>query len=187
MGAAVGTALAFFLAFAKRRIGWAEVQSIVLETSFVSASILFLIIAANLYTRQVAMTGVPMLVSDWVTGVGVDMATFLAIYLALLLLLGMILDSVSIMLIMLPIMLPVLDALDGDKIWFGIVTVIAVEIGLLTPPFGLSAYVVKSVLEKDSVTLSDIFIGAIPFVLVMIVVTIIVMAVPELSLWLLRL
>ena len=185
--AAVGTALAFFLAFAKRRIGWAEVQSIVLETSFVSASILFLIVAANLYTRQVAMTGVPMLVSDWVTGVGVDMATFLAIYLALLLLLGMILDSVSIMLIMLPIMLPVLDALDGDKIWFGIVTVIAVEIGLLTPPFGLSAYVVKSVLEKDSVTLSDIFIGAIPFVLVMIVVTIIVMAVPELSLWLLRL
>ena len=185
--AAVGTALAFFLAFAKRRIGWAEVQSIVLETSFVSASILFLIIAANLYTRQVAMTGVPMLVSDWVTGVGVDMATFLAIYLVLLLLLGMILDSVSIMLIMLPIMLPVLDALDGDKIWFGIVTVIAVEIGLLTPPFGLSAYVVKSVLEKDSVTLSDIFIGAIPFVLVMIVVTIIVMAVPELSLWLLRL
>ena len=185
--AAVGTALAFFLAFAKRRIGWAEVQSIVLETSFVSASILFLIVAANLYTRQVAMTGIPMLVSDWVTGVGVDMATFLAIYLVLLLLLGMILDSVSIMLIMLPIMLPVLETLDGDKIWFGIVTVIAVEIGLLTPPFGLSAYVVKSVLEKDSVTLSDIFIGAIPFVLVMIVVTIIVMAVPELSLWLLRL
>jgi tripartite ATP-independent transporter DctM subunit len=170
--AAVGTALAFALAFAKRRIGWAEVQSIVLETSFVSASILFLIIAANLYTRQVAMTGVPMLVSDWVAGVGVDMATFLAIYLVLLLLLGMILDSVSIMLIMLPIMLPVLEALDGDKIWFGIVTVIAVEIGLLTPPFGLSAYII---------------IGAIPFVLVMIAVTIIVMAVPDLSLWLLRL
>lgn len=184
--AAVGTALAFALAFLKRRIGWAEVQSIVLETSFVSAAILFLIVAANFYTRQVAFTGIPMLVSDWVTGAGLDMAAFLAVYLALLVLLGMILDSVSIMLITLPIMLPILEALDGDKIWFGIVTVIAVEIGLLTPPFGISAYVVKSVLPKDYVSLADIFIGAIPYVLVMIVVTIIVMAAPELSLFLLR-
>ncbi len=185
--AAVGTALAFLLAFLKRRIGWAEVRSVVLETSFVSATILFLIVAANLYTRQIALTGIPMQVSDWVTGAGLDMAGFLAVYFVLLLLLGMILDSVSIMLIMLPIMLPILDALGGDKIWFGIVTVIVVEIGLLTPPFGLSVYVVKGVLPKDFVSLADIFIGAIPFVLVMMVVSIIVMAVPDLSLWLLRL
>ncbi len=185
--AAVGTALAFLLAFLKRRIGWAEVRSVVLETSFVSAAILFLIVAANLYTRQIALTGIPMQVSDWVTGAGLDMAGFLAVYFVLLLLLGMILDSVSIMLIMLPIMLPILDALGGDKIWFGIVTVIVVEIGLLTPPFGLSVYVVKGVLPKDFVSLADIFIGAIPFVLVMMVVSIIVMAVPDLSLWLLRL
>lgn len=185
--AAVGTALAFLLAFAKRRIGWKEVKEIVLETSFVSASILFLIISANLYTRQIALTGIPMMVSDWVTGAGLEMSTFLAVYFVLTVVLGMILDSVSIILIVLPIMLPILDALDGDKIWFGIVTVIAVEIGLLTPPFGLSVYVVKSVLEKDSVTLADIFIGAIPFVIVMVLVTIVVMAVPDLSLWLLRL
>lgn len=185
--AAVGTALAFLLAFAKRRIGWKEVQAIVLETSFVSASILFLIVAANLYTRQIALTGIPMMVSDWVTGAGLEMSAFLAVYFVLTVILGMILDSVSIILIVLPIMLPILDALDGDKIWFGIVTVIAVEIGLLTPPFGLSVYVVKSVLEKDSVTLADIFIGTIPFVIVMVLVTIVVMAVPDLSLWLLRL
>jgi tripartite ATP-independent transporter DctM subunit len=185
--AAVGTAIAFLIALAKRRIGWTEFKAIVVETSFVSATILFLIVAANLYTRQVAQTGIPMQVSDWVTAAGLDMAAFLAVYFVLLLLLGMILDSVSIMLIMLPIMLPVLDALDGDKIWFGIVTTIVVEIGLLTPPFGLSVYVVKGVLPKDSVTLADIFIGAVPFVLVMIAVSILVMAAPDLSLWLLRL
>jgi TRAP-type mannitol/chloroaromatic compound transport system permease large subunit len=105
----------------------------------------------------------------------------------LLIMLGMILDSVSIMLIMLPIMLPVLDALDGDKIWFGIVTTIAVEIGLLTPPFGLSVYVVKDVLPRNFVTLADIFIGALPFALVMLAVTVLLMAFPDLSLWLLRL
>lgn len=185
--AAVGTAFAFLLAFLKRRIGWKEVRSIVLETSFVSAAILFLIVAANLYTRQVAQTGIPMLVSDWVTEAGLAMAGFLAVYFVLLVLLGMILDSVSILLIILPIMLPVLEALGGDKIWFGIVTIVAVEIGLLTPPFGLSVYVVKGVLEKDFVSLADIFIGAIPFVLVMVLVAILLMAFPDLSLWLLRL
>jgi len=184
--AAVGTALAFVIAFAKRRIGWAEVRAIVLETSFVSASILFIIVAANLYTRQVALSGLPMIVSNYVSEAGLEMAGFLAVYFVLLLFLGMILDSVSIMLIMLPIVLPVVAALGGDKIWFGIVTTIVVEIGLLTPPFGLSVYVVKSVLERNFVTLADIFIGSIPFVLVMIAVAIAVMAFPEISLWLLR-
>lgn len=184
--AAVGTALAFVIALLKRRIGWTEFRDIVLGTSFVSAAILFLIVAANFYTRQVGMTGVPMYVSDWVTSAGLDMAAFLAIYFVLLLLLGMILDSVSIMLIMLPIMLPVLDALDGDKVWFGIVTVISIEIGLLTPPFGLSVYVVKSVLAERFASLADIFIGVIPFVLVMIAVAVLVMVVPDISLWLLR-
>lgn len=185
--AAVGTALAFLLAFAKRRIGWVEFRAIVLETSFISASILFLIIAANLYSRQVALTGIPMLVSDWVTMAELSMTAFMAMYFVLLVLLGMILDSVSIMLVVLPIMIPVLEALDGDKIWFGIITVIAVEIGLLTPPFGLSVYVVKGVLPKDFVSLADIFIGTIPFVIVMSIVTFILMAAPDLSLWLLRL
>ncbi len=185
--AAVGAAFAFVIAFCKRRIGWSEFRVIVLETSFVSAAILFLIIAANLYTRQVAVSGIPMAVSDWVTTAGLDMTAFLAVYFIILLLVGMVLDSVSTMLIVLPIMLPILEALDGDKIWFGIVTTIAIEIGLLTPPFGLSVYVVKGVLPKDFVTLADIFIGCIPFVLVMVVVTILLMAVPELSLFLLRL
>jgi TRAP-type C4-dicarboxylate transport system permease large subunit len=99
----------------------------------------------------------------------------------------MILDSVSIMLIMLPIMMPILDVLGGDKIWFGVITVIVVEIGLLTPPFGLSVYVVKGVLPKDFVSLPTIFAGALPFVLIMVLVSILLMAVPDLSLWLVRL
>ncbi len=184
--AAVGTAIAFLIAILKRRIGWTEFRSIVLETSFVSAAILFLIVAANLYTRQVALTGIPMLVSDWVTTAGLSMIGFLAAYFVILLLLGMILDSVSIMLIVLPIMLPILTALGGDKIWFGIVTTIIVEIGLLTPPFGLSVYIVKGVLEKNFVSLADIFIGTIPFLLVMILVAVVLMAFPDISLWLLR-
>lgn len=184
--AAVGTAFAFLIALLKRRIGWTEFRSIVLDTSFVSAAILFLIVAASLYSRQVALTGIPMAVSEWVATAGLSMLGFMIVYFLILLLLGMILDSVSIMLIVLPIMLPVLLVLGGDKIWFGIVTTIVIEIGLLTPPFGLSVYVVKGVLEDSFVTLADVFIGAIPFVLVMILIASVVMAFPELSLWLVR-
>jgi tripartite ATP-independent transporter DctM subunit len=184
--AAVGAAFAFVIALVKKRIDWSSFKSIIVETGFVSAAILFLIVAANLYTRQVALTGIPTKVADWVMAAGLDMSGFLAVYFIILLFLGMILDSVSIMLIMLPIMLPILDVLDGNKIWFGIVTVVAIEIGLLTPPFGLSVYVVKGVLPKNYASLSTIFIGAIPFVICMILVTILLMAFPSLSLWLLR-
>lgn len=185
--AAVGTAIAFAIAFSRGRIDWKIFKSILLETGFVSAVILFLIVAANLYTRQVALTGIPTKFADWVTGAGLDLTSFLAVYFVVVFLLGMIIDSVSIMLIVLPIMLPVLDVLDGNKIWFGVVTTIAVEIGLLTPPFGLSVYVVKGVLPKDFVSLNTIFAGSFPFVVMMFLVTVLVMAFPELSLWLGRL
>jgi tripartite ATP-independent transporter DctM subunit len=184
--AAVGTALAIVIALARRRIDWKTFKDILIETGFVSAVILFLIVAANLYTRQVALTGIPTKFADWVTSAGLDMTGFLAVYFLVVFLLGMIIDSVSIMLIVLPIMLPVLDALGGDKIWFGVITTIVVEIGLLTPPFGLSVYVVKGVMPKDFVSLGTIFAGAFPFVLIMIGVSVLLMAYPDLSLWLLR-
>jgi tripartite ATP-independent transporter DctM subunit len=185
--AAVGTLFAIVIGLVKRRIDWLTFKAIVLETGYVSAVILFLIVAANLYTRQIALTGIPTRVADLVTGAGLEMTGFLAIYFVIVFLLGMIIDSVSIMLIVLPIMLPVLDVLDGNKVWFGVVTTIAIEIGLLTPPFGLSVYVVKGVLPKNFVTLNTIFAGAFPFVLIMIAVTLLVMAYPQLSLWLTRL
>ncbi len=184
--AAVGTFLALVIAGARGRLSGKVVKEILLETAAVSAVILFLIVAANFYTRQVALTGIPSNFANWVTTAGLGMIAFLAVYILVIFLLGMIIDSVSIMLIVLPIMLPVLVALGGDKIWFGIVTTIAIEIGLLTPPFGLAVYVVKSVLPKDFVSLNTIFAGAFPFVLMMILVTILVMAFPPLSLWLAR-
>ena len=85
------------------------------------------------------------------------------------------------MLILLPLALPVVAALGGDLIWFGIVTVVGIEIGLLTPPLGLSVYVIKSSLDDDSITLGTIFAGAFPFVLITLAVTILLMAFPRLT------
>jgi TRAP-type C4-dicarboxylate transport system permease large subunit len=98
----------------------------------------------------------------------------------------MVLDSVSIMLIVLPIVLPVAAALNADPIWFGIVTIVAIEIGLITPPFGLAVFVVKGTLPQNYVTLGDVFIGSAPFVVVMTLVTLILMAFPQISMALIR-
>jgi C4-dicarboxylate transporter DctM subunit len=110
---------------------------------------------------------------------------FLAVYLLLLVVLGTVLDSTSIMLIVLPLALPVVSALGGNLIWFGVVTVVGIEIGLLTPPLGLSVYVIKSSLDDERISLGTIFAGAFPFVLITLAVTILLMAVPQLTLLLL--
>jgi C4-dicarboxylate transporter DctM subunit len=95
--------------------------------------------------------------------------------------LGMFLESVSIMLIVVPIALPTVIALGGDPIWFGILTVIAVEIGLLSPPFGLSCYVVAASMRGTGIELLDIFKGVIPFIVVMFLVTALIIVVPDLA------
>ena len=97
----------------------------------------------------------------------------------------MLLDSTSIMLIMLPLALPVATALGVNLVWFGVVTTIAIEIGLLTPPFGLSVYVIKASMDDPTMTLATIFRGAFPFVLITLFVTLLLMAFPQISLVLL--
>jgi TRAP-type C4-dicarboxylate transport system permease large subunit len=82
------------------------------------------------------------------------------------------------MLITLPLVLPVAAALQMDLIWFGIITVLAVEIGLLTPPLGLSVYVIKGALDDRSISLNDVFAGAAPFALIMLLTLILIVAFP---------
>ena len=146
-------------------------------------SILFLILAANIYARMLALSGLPQQMGDFIGSTNLGFTGFLVLYVIVLILLGMILDSISIMLIILPLALPVLQTFGGDPIWFGIVTVIAVEIGLLTPPLGITCYVVKSTLNDDRISLNQIFLGAMPFAIIMLLVTALIIALPELSLF----
>ena len=97
-------------------------------------------------------------------------------------LLGTILDSASIMLLTLPIALPILMGANVDLIWLGVLTVLAVEIGLLTPPFGIAVFVIKATLGPDSrITLGEIFIGALPFAVMMALVLALVFLFPSLA------
>lgn len=181
---AVGAAGALVIALVRRRLNWAKLWNVLVETGYVSVSVLFLIISAMLYSRMLALTGMPGAVTEGITHLGLGSWGFLAAYILIVLGLGCIIDSVSIMLIMLPIVLPIARSFGMDTIWFGVVTVVAVEIGLLTPPFGVSVYTVRSALNHSRITVRDIFAGAFPFVLMMFLVLLLLIAFPKLSTWL---
>jgi len=181
---AVGAAGAFVIALSRGSLTFRRLRQILLETAEISGAILFLVVAANLYSRMLTLSAIPQSITDWVITAELGMMGFLLLYLVIVVVLGMILDSVSIMLVLLPLMLPIVVSLGGDLVWFGIVTVVAVEIGLLTPPFGLAVYVVKGTLPPGTATLGDIFAGALPFVLTMLAIVIILMAFPAISLML---
>ena len=100
-------------------------------------------------------------------------------------LLGTIIETASIILIVVPLFLVVLDSFGVNLVWFGIVTVVGAEIGLLTPPLGISCFVIKSAINDPTVTLADIFAGAFPFAATMLLVLIILVLYPPLSLALL--
>lgn len=184
---AVGALLALLTAAVRRKLSWRGFWGVLVETGHVTVSVSFLIICANIYTRMLAMSGTPQALVGWMAAAGLGVVAFMLLYLGLILLLGTIIDSSSILLIVLPLMLPIAQQFGLDLIWFGVVTVVAVEVGLLTPPFGLSAYVIKSTLgDSVDISLGDIFRGAAPFTLTMLAVLGLLVAFPQISLVLLK-
>ncbi|MCZ6512058.1 MAG: TRAP transporter large permease [Alphaproteobacteria bacterium] len=184
---AAGAFVALLFALARRTLTWRRLWDILVETGHISATLLFLIIAASMYSRMLGITGLPTQLGTWIASIDASFGLLLFIYVVVVLVLGTIIDSVSIMLITVPLFLVVLVPFDIDLVWFGIVTIIATEIGLLTPPLGLAVYVIKSSLDRDDISLADIFIGAAPFALTMLIVLILVILIPDISLFLVEL
>ncbi|PKP69074.1 MAG: C4-dicarboxylate ABC transporter permease [Alphaproteobacteria bacterium HGW-Alphaproteobacteria-4] len=178
---AIGALGAIVIAFAKRRMNLRMLWRVTLEAGHITASICFLIIAATMYSRMLSMSGLPVFLTEWIIGLDLGIYGFLAVFVLVLIILGTILDSSSIMLITLPLVLPIVQQLGINLIWFGVITVLAVEIGLLTPPLGISVYVIKSALDDPNVSLGDVFIGAAPFALIMLACLILVIAFPAIA------
>ncbi|MEO3999561.1 TRAP transporter large permease [Mesorhizobium sp. CAU 1732] len=182
---AIGALGAIVIAFVKRRLTGKVLWQVTIETGHITAAICFLIIAATMYSRMLALTGLPSFLTEWIVSMDVGVYGFLMFYIAVLVLLGTILDSSSILLITVPLALPVAQSLGIDLIWFGMITILAVEIGLLTPPMGLSVFVVKGSLDDPSISLKDVFIGAAPFAVLMFIALMIIVMFPSISLGLL--
>ena len=132
-----------------------------------TAAICFLLMAAQMYSQMLTLSGLPYAVGQWLQSSGLSFVVILVGYLLVVLIMGCFLDSVSIMLILLPFVLPVMDGFGVNFVWFGVITVIAIEIGLLTPPLGVSVFVVKANLDDQSITTWQVFKGAAPMTLTM--------------------
>ncbi|MDQ0314420.1 TRAP transporter large permease [Amorphus orientalis] len=179
---AVGALLALALTLALRRVNATGFWRIAVQTGHITAAVSFLIIGASIYGRMLSFSGVPASLTEFATASGVGPIGFLFLFAGLLIVLGTILDSSSIMLVTVPLAFPITQQLGIDPIHLGLVTVLAVEIGLLTPPLGLSVFVVQSTLKDSGIGLGDVFKGAAPFALIMAAVLVLVILFPPIVL-----
>ena len=177
-----GALTAFLIALMRRELTLKVFWEVALETGRVTAAICFLLMAAALYSQMLTLSGLPYAVGQWLQHAELGFPAILLGYLVVLLVLGCFLDSVSIMLIVLPFVIPVFEAFGVNLVWLGLISIIVIEIGLLTPPLGLAVFVVKANLEDQRITTWDIFMGTMPMTITMTIVLAICVLFPSLSL-----
>lgn len=178
---AAGALAALLIALARRKISWRGLWETAIETGHITASILFLITMASLYSRMLGYAGLPNELNTVLETYNLGFVEIMVIYVALMLFLGTLLDTASIILIVVPLFITLVESMGLSLVWFGIVTVIGAEIGLLTPPLGISCFVIKTSLNDREISLKDVFIGAFPFAVIMLLVLVLIISFPILS------
>lgn len=184
--AAVGTLGALLIALGMRSLTWDRLRTAVINAGHTTASILLLIITAQMYARVLALSGVINWLERWFNTVGLPPYAVLLLFLGMVIMMGTILDSTSIVLMAVPVAHPILTGFGMDPVWVGLLIIVAVEIGLITPPFGLSVYSVQASVG-DAITIEEVFSGSMPFLMVMVLFLLLLILVPDLTLWLVRL
>ena len=178
---AFGALLALVLAMIRRQMTWAKLGYSLHATAAASAEIFIVVLGASLFSRFVALATIP----TWIIGAfeGFETWQILVFICVLYVILGAFLESISIMLLTLPVMAPLLATHDVNLIWFGVIVVKLLEIGLVTPPMGMNVYVIKSALGEQ-IRLGEIFRGATWFIMIDMITLTLLVVFPIISLWL---
>jgi C4-dicarboxylate transporter, DctM subunit len=182
-GAGIGAAASLVLALTKG-ITPREIFEVILNVGRTSAPLLLLLVFAQLYSRVLSMTGITGAAKALFLNSGLEPWQVLTIMVFIWFVLGCLIDSISIILLTVPVFQPVALALGYDPIAFAILGIIAIETGLLTPPFGMLVFTVKSALPQENVTTGEIFRGSIPYWICLLAVIIVIAAFPKLATWL---
>ncbi len=182
-GAGIGALLSLGVALAKG-MRWAGVMEVISETGRTSAPILFLLIFAQMYSRLLALGGVGGVIQSFILGTGLHPAMIVAAMVLVWFVLGMFIDSVSIILLTVPIFAPIAGTMGIDPIAFAIIGILAIEAGIITPPFGLAVFTVKACINDPEVQLGQIFWGATPYWIMLLVLAGAVYIWPGLATWL---
>jgi TRAP-type C4-dicarboxylate transport system permease large subunit len=183
-GAGVGATLALILAIA-RGMKMKEMLEAVISVGRTSAPLLLLLVTAQLYSRVLSMTGVTGAAKDFFLASGLSPYAILALMILVWFILGALIDSISIILLTVPVFAPVAMALGFDPIAYAIIGILAIETGLLTPPFGILVFTVKAAItdEKDLKN-GEIFRGCVPYWIALLTAILFIIAFPEIATWL---
>ena len=181
-GAGAGAFIGLVLGILKG-MRYRDIIDSILSVGRTSAPILLLLVAASLYSRTLAMTGVTNGIQDLFLGAGLTPVLIVAIMVLVWFLLGMVIDSISIMLLTVPIFAPIAEALGYDPIAFSIIGILAIEAGLLTPPFGLLVYTVKAAMQDEdpSVSLGEIFWSSTPYWVIILFAMALIIVFPKIA------
>jgi C4-dicarboxylate transporter DctM subunit len=179
-GAGVGAVGALILALIKG-ITWREVWQVVLNVGRTSGPLLLLLFCAQLYSRVLSMTGFTETAKTFLLGTGLGPTGILVVMLLIWFVLGCLIDSISIILLTVPIFAPIAATLGIDPLAFAIIGILAIETGLLTPPFGILVFTVKAAVPEPNVPLSEIFRGAIPYWIILFAVIVAIVVFPQIA------
>ncbi|PCI87642.1 MAG: C4-dicarboxylate ABC transporter permease [Hyphomicrobiales bacterium] len=189
-GAAVGAAGTGILALLNGGLTKETLMDSILETAASTGMIFFIVFGASIYNGFLALSQVPQEVAEWVVMLGLNPWMILTIILIIYMVLGCVMDSLSMILLTIPIFFPIVSVLDFGlspdefAIWFGVLVLIVVEVGLITPPVGMNLFVINSMAKETK--LSDTFRGVIPFITSDLIRTIILVIFPSITLFLMR-
>lgn len=184
-GAGAGAFIGLVMAIIKG-MRWRGMVEAIISVGRISAPILLLLITAALYSRTLAMTGVTNAIQDLFLGSGMAPWMVIVVMVSVWFALGMVIDSISIMLLTVTIFEPIAVSIGYDPIAFAIVGIIAIEAGLLTPPFGLLVYTVKAAIQgiDDSVSIMQIFKSSMPYWIIMLICMVAIVVFPEIATYL---
>ena len=180
--AGAGAGGAFIIGVLRGRLSGADILRALLETTRTTAAVFTILIGALLFGYFLTVTQTPQNVTEFLTGLGIGRYGVLAIILLMYLVLGCLMDALAMIILTVPIIFPVIKALGFDPIWFGVIIVMTVELGLIHPPVGMNIFVIKSVI--DDVKISTIFYGVFPFIVTDLIRLAILVAFPIIATWL---
>jgi tripartite ATP-independent transporter DctM subunit len=178
----MGAGGAFLIGVLRGRLGRADIRSSLLQATRTAAAVFTVLIGALLFGYFLTITQTPQKVTEFLTGLGVGRYGVLALIMLMYLVLGCLMDAMAMIILTVPIIFPVIKSLGFDPIWFGVIIVMTVELGLIHPPVGMNVFVIKSVV-KD-VKFSTIFVGVLPFILTDLIRLVILIAFPIIALYL---
>jgi tripartite ATP-independent transporter DctM subunit len=176
---AVGATVLFIVAMVKGRLSWQVLVGALFESVRISVMVLFLVAGANVFSYFLALSTIPMEVAGWAAGLEVSPYLIHTVIILIYLFLGCFLDAISMMVLTLPVIYPIITALHFDPIWFGVIAVLMMEAGLITPPMGLNIFTVAGVAKDTKV--ETIFRGVAPFLLAVFMVVFLITVIPGIA------